>query len=55
MVHPVPGFVVRAGIFASVKSYGFLEAENSSPDLICRPFGPILVVTGQVPAEFKYL
>ena len=55
MTHPFPGFGARAGISASVKSCGFLESEDGSPDLFCQPYRPILVVTGQVPAEFKYL
>ena len=55
MTHPFPGFAVRAGISASVKSCGFLESEDGSPELICQPYRPMLVVTGQVPAEFKYL
>ena len=55
MTNPLPGFGARAGISASVKSCGFLGSEDGPPDLFCQPYCPIRLVTGQVPAEFKYL
>ena len=47
MTHPFSGSGACAGVSMSIKGCGFLEPEDDSPDLFCRPYGPILVVTGQ--------
>ena len=55
MTNPFSGPGVGAGISVSIKGYVFLELEDDSSDLFCRPYGPIPVVTGRVLAELKYL
>ena len=52
MSQPFPRSGACAGTSVSIKDYGFLEPEDDPQDLFCHSYCPILVVTGQPPAEF---